>query len=408
MTITVGPRLHFRGSRPRSPGPRVTIGRMYPSTMLFRRHVWRMISENSSGVCGILRSIAFADWYIRSTWRSSLNTRLLYARMPSNTPSPYRRPWSFTGILASDSGKNFPSRYTTFSIGEAPNICDMGRARYSPCPRGAEHCLAEPLPGQTFEQRNVEIAGLFQDIVRKRRDVGLRLSSLSRRRETVMVADLAVVLPDELLAQLHLLALLVRGEVPEPVLVCGAERVDEHQPSLRVHRDLLLTVHMDQPPPPDLRVKGLVDLQDPLEEFVVLGGRQPRDPDRLVPRELAVHLLKLCRRLHEGLGQGLTVRGDVPLREADVLGPHPPLLEAVEQGAGPVVAGDHLERDQKVPRLRGQLRVGRDHLDPPDPHPVGARHPREMGTDPDPPDDREPVGGRPAHALPLVRDEGRG
>src|SRR6266540_3759159 len=221
--------------------------------MLFRRHVWRIRSVNSSGVCGIARSIAFALWYIRSTCRSSLNTRLLYARMPSNTPSPYRRPWSKTVTFASDCGKNLPSRYTTISIRGAPNNRDMLRALHRAWPRAAEHCLSERFPRKTFEQRDVEVTHFFQDIVRKSRDVWLRMSRRSRGHETLMVADRAVVLPHELLAELHLLALFVGGEVPETVFVRGAERVHEHQSPLRVHRELLLAVDVDQAPVADLR-----------------------------------------------------------------------------------------------------------------------------------------------------------
>src|SRR5207249_12194690 len=107
---------------------------------------------------------------------------------PSNTPSPYKRPWSKTEIFPSDSGKNRPSRYNAFSNRGAPNIRCMSRTRYSLQPRDPEQCLPEPLPGQTFEQRNVEFTHLFQDIVRQRRDVGLRSSSLPRGHETLMVA----------------------------------------------------------------------------------------------------------------------------------------------------------------------------------------------------------------------------
>src|SRR2546428_2986902 len=88
ITTTLGPLLHFRGSSPRSPLPLVMTGRMYPSWMSFRRHVSRMMFDISSFVCGILRSMALAEWYRRSRWRSSLKTRPLYARIPSNTPSP--------------------------------------------------------------------------------------------------------------------------------------------------------------------------------------------------------------------------------------------------------------------------------------------------------------------------------
>src|SRR2546422_2099034 len=274
--------------------------------MLFRRHVSRMTSVNSSGVWATLRSIAFADWNIRSTWRSSLKTRLLYARIPSNTPSPYRRPWSLTGTLASDSGKNFPSRYTTFSIREAPNILYMGCARYNRWPRGAEHCLSEGFSGQTFEQRNVEIADILQHIVRQSGDVRLRLSRPPGCHETLVVARLAVVLPHELLAELDPLALLVGGEVPEPVLVRGAERVHEHQPPLGVHRELLLPVHVDEASLPDLGVEGLVDSQHRLPEGIVLRRGEPRDSDRLLPREFAVHLLQLRGRLHERLDRKST------------------------------------------------------------------------------------------------------
>src|SRR5256885_7198668 len=50
ITMILGPDLHFLGSSPRSPGPRVMMGRMYPSLISLRRHVSRLILPISSFV----------------------------------------------------------------------------------------------------------------------------------------------------------------------------------------------------------------------------------------------------------------------------------------------------------------------------------------------------------------------
>src|SRR5579884_2188544 len=47
------------------------------------------------------------------------NTRRLYTRMPSNTPSPYRRPWSNTEILASARSWYVPSIQTIGGMGRS-------------------------------------------------------------------------------------------------------------------------------------------------------------------------------------------------------------------------------------------------------------------------------------------------
>src|SRR5881628_2535231 len=117
-----------------------------------------------------------------------------------------------------------------------------------------------------------------------------------------MVADLPVILPNELLAQLNVLALLVCGEVPEPILVCSPERVDEHQTTFRVHRKLLLSIDVDKAPPTDRGIQRFIDSQDGFQESVVLRRCEARDADRLVPSELPVHLLELRRRLDERFG----------------------------------------------------------------------------------------------------------
>ena len=57
---------------------------------------------------GIFSKIALAEQKSRSTCSCNLNTRPLYARMPSNTPSPYNSPWSNTETAAFFSSTNLP------------------------------------------------------------------------------------------------------------------------------------------------------------------------------------------------------------------------------------------------------------------------------------------------------------
>src|SRR5262249_18506259 len=59
-------RGHFRGSSPRSPAPRVTISRMYPSSLRFSRPVRRPASAISTWSSGIWSAIARAESYSRS------------------------------------------------------------------------------------------------------------------------------------------------------------------------------------------------------------------------------------------------------------------------------------------------------------------------------------------------------
>src|SRR5207247_7720482 len=101
--------------------------------------------------------------------------------------------------------------------------------------------------------------------------------------------------PEELLAEFHLLPPLVFLDIPEPILVRRAERVDEHEPPLAVHRELLLAVDVDEPPPLDVLVEPRIDLEDGVDEVIVLGPAELRNGDVLVPRKSAIYLRELRR-----------------------------------------------------------------------------------------------------------------
>jgi len=58
--ITVGV-SHLAGSRPKSPTPRVTTGRMYPSRSPLARTVSMMACSIASGVMGISSRMARAE-----------------------------------------------------------------------------------------------------------------------------------------------------------------------------------------------------------------------------------------------------------------------------------------------------------------------------------------------------------
>src|SRR5439155_14523534 len=65
--------------------------------------------------------------------------------------------------------------------------------------------LPELLAGETLEQADVQVARLLRDVGGKGRDVGFRPAGPPGVHEGLMVPSLAVVLPDELLAQFDLL-----------------------------------------------------------------------------------------------------------------------------------------------------------------------------------------------------------
>ncbi|VVB73014.1 Uncharacterised protein [uncultured archaeon] len=58
MTVAM---LHLLGSRPRSPKPLVTMGRIYASRRLFWRSVSRIASHISSWVIGTQSMMAWAE-----------------------------------------------------------------------------------------------------------------------------------------------------------------------------------------------------------------------------------------------------------------------------------------------------------------------------------------------------------
>src|SRR5437773_8859208 len=218
-----------------------------------------------------------------------------------------------------------------------------------------------------------------------------------------MVPDLAIVLSDEFLAELHLLPLLVFLAVPDPVLVRRAERVDEHESPLAVHRKLLLAVHMDLPSSFHLTVQPRIDFEDGIDHPVVFASAEFRDGEGFLRRELAVDLLEFRRHLDERSRQRFSVRRHVAARKSRVFWSDPAPIDAVVERACDVVPSDHLERDQEVRRLRRDPIVVRDHLDAPHSHAVPAFESEEMGPNPQVLDDLEPMGGGAAERLSLVR-----
>src|ERR1051325_10776865 len=64
--------------------------------------------------------IACAESKSRCRCASFSNTRPLYCRMPSKTPSPYKTPWSYTEILACEAGTRLPSIQILRSMKDLP------------------------------------------------------------------------------------------------------------------------------------------------------------------------------------------------------------------------------------------------------------------------------------------------
>src|SRR2546429_5265683 len=115
---------HLRGSSPKSPTPRVTTSRMYASSSpLFATA--SSTSRCSAGFAsGISSQIPLAEAYNRSRCCASRNTRRLYTRIPSKTPSPYSRPWSNTDTLASARSWYVPSIQTMGGIDPLARVGD--------------------------------------------------------------------------------------------------------------------------------------------------------------------------------------------------------------------------------------------------------------------------------------------
>src|SRR5437660_6347030 len=255
---------------------------------------------------------------------------------------------------------------------------------------------------ESFEQTHVEVAHLLRHVIGQGRDVRLRFPRGPRVHKGLVIPYLTIVLPDEFLAEFHLPSPLVFLDIPEPILVRGAERIDEHEPSLTVHRELLLAVDVDEPPPLDVLVEPRIDLEDGVDEVIVLGPAELRDGEGLVPREFAIYLLELRRHFDERLRQRLAVGGHVARRKSGILGLDPAPLDPVMERSGHVIPRDHLEWDQEVRRLRRDLIVVRDPLDAPHSHAVPAFESEEMGPDPQVLDELEPMGGGAAERLSLV------
>src|SRR3972149_5994837 len=95
--------------------------------------------------------------------------------------------------------------------------------------------------------------------------------------------------------------------LPEPLPVRGSECVDEHERAIRIHRELLFPVDVDQPAPADLVVQPLIDSENGFEEFAVLTCSEARDSNRLIACELAIDFLEFCFGLEERFRQGLSI-----------------------------------------------------------------------------------------------------
>src|SRR5205807_8269968 len=244
----------------------------------------------------------------------------------------------------------------------------------------------------------------LRHVVGKGRDVRLLFPRGPCVHQGLMVPYLTIVLPDEFLAEFHLPSPLVFLDIPEPILVRGAERIDEHEPSLTVHRELLLAVDVDEPPPLDVLVEPRIDLEDGVDEVIVLGPAELRDGEGLVPREFAIYLLELRRHFDERLRQRLAVGRYVARRKSGILGLDLPSFDPVVERSGHVIPRDHLERNEEVLRGRHYLVVVRDHLDATHPHPGPAFESEEMGPNTQVLDDLEPMGGGAAERLSLVRN----
>src|SRR6266487_2518766 len=115
---------HLRGSSPKSPTPRVTTSRMYASSSpLFATA--SSTSRCSAGFAsGISSQIPLAEAYNRSRCCASRNTRRLYTRIPSKTPSPYSSPWSNTDTLALVRSWYVPSIQTMGGIDPLARVGD--------------------------------------------------------------------------------------------------------------------------------------------------------------------------------------------------------------------------------------------------------------------------------------------
>src|SRR5437867_3079392 len=258
-----------------------------------------------------------------------------------------------------------------------------------------------------FEQADVQVARLLRDVGGKGRDVGFRPAGPPGVHEGLMVPSLAVVLPDELLAQFDLLPLLVRLEIPEPVFIRGPERVHKHQAPLLVHRELFLAIHVNQAAFPDLCVETSIDFEDRPYEGVELRAAQLRNPQRFVFRELAVHFFQLRRHFDKRVREGLSVLRRMTSRKADRFRPDFACLNPIVERAGHVVSGDHLEGNQEIVGGRRNAIVFGNHLDAAHPHSVPVDDPQEVRADAEPLNKLEPMGRRAAERLSFMRDERR-
>src|SRR5437867_4016584 len=274
----------------------------------------------------------------------------------------------------------------------------------SPLPKCS---LTELLAGETLEQADVQVASLLRDVGGKGRDVGFWPAGPPGVHEGLMVPSLAVVLPDELLAQFDLLPLLVRLEIPEPVFIRGPERVHKHQAPLLVHRELFLAIHVNQAAFPDLCVETSIDFEDRPYEGVELRAAQLRNPQRFVFRELAVHFFQLRRHFDKRVREGLSVLRRMTSRKADRFRPDFACLNPIVERAGHVVSGDHLEGNQEIVGGRRNAIVFGNHLDAAHPHSVPVDDPQEVRADAEPLTKLEPMGRRAAERLSFMRDERR-
>ena len=211
-------------------------------------------------------------------------------------------------------------------------------------------------------------------------------------------------LADELLGELDLAAPLERRPVPEPVLVGGPERVDDHQLPGVVDAELLFPVDVEEPARSDLRLHRGVDLQDHLLDPVDLLRVELAQFPRLGRRQQAVDRLELGGHLEERLREPVALRDRLPGGEPELGGPDRARLHPVPERPGDVVPDDELERNEVVLRVGAEgLRLRYD-LHPLDPHRRRAGEREEVVGDAEAAAQPEPVGGGPVERLALVGD----
>jgi len=121
--------------------------------------------------------------------------------------------------------------------------------------------LPEPLPSKFLIEIDIKFADLGRHLIWQGRNGGLFLVVFPCSLKLIEIADTPVVLPHELLAHLNELSPLIALRIPEPVLVCRSEGVDEHEVSFRIKCKFLFTINMDEASSSHSLASGLVIVQ---------------------------------------------------------------------------------------------------------------------------------------------------